>query len=224
MKRFLCLLAASLMLVGCGAASDNNTNGEDTELTTAEVDYTVKTAKKIRHPEKVFTDGDFAFYGENGVSIVKLGQDEETASRRLETIGKSIGEFTVNYEKKINVESTENQDPANYVRYISYVGYHNPVYTSKGIYTTGTEGTQENCSEGEDVIKAYDIDTKNESYLESEGDENNYCIALYYDKNGDRIISPSGTDLRTVDAAYKVRFLINGGIVRQIDFYQIDWA
>ena len=221
MKKLVFLLVSVMALSGCGAATTDNNTTETTTIDDGGVNG--RDAVDIKNPEEVFTNGDFAMYGENGVAIVSLGMKKEDAQKRLETFAKEFGEFTVTYDTRVTAKPHEDAVTEELVNYIRYEGYRNPVYTSKGIYTTGIKGKAEKCSKAEDVIKAYNIDTDKESYIENQNDENNYCIVLLYDKDDSRIISPKDTDLNSVESVRKIRYLINDGVVQSVDFIQNSW-
>jgi hypothetical protein len=131
------------------------------------------------------------------------------------------------------------------IYYMSYRGGRMPVTTVKGITTTGYEyANNDNCSKAGDVLKAYGIDSKNEEYIADKTDEDNYNIVLHFnkdttidenemteletDENGTfiqpeekkiitRVVSPTGTDLSSVDCRYTLRFMIRDGYVHGID-------
>ncbi|MGN1317938.1 MAG: membrane lipoprotein lipid attachment site-containing protein [Lachnospirales bacterium] len=222
MKRFLFLVVAVALLSGCGSTVDTNTDNTETTETTTLGNPDGKDPVNIKNPEEVFTDGDFAMYAENGLAILNLGMEKSLAEERMKNFAEEVGEFEVTYFDKL-VRDTEDETKTkmeSYVNFISYKGYRNPVYTSKGIYTSGKMGKEEKCSKVEDVIKAYEIDADNESYIVNKMDENNYCIELLYDNEDKRIVSPKDTDLSKVEGKKVARFLINNGFVRSIDFYQ----
>lgn len=225
MKKFMILLVAAFMFTGCGAKVENSDGA--TETTTIDANgYDLpegKDAVKIKNPEKVFTEGDFTFYGENGVPVVSLGMEKSVAEDRMKNFGNIIGEFEINYDDHIVINKDKDATTETLVTYLNYIGYRNPVYTSKGIYTAGGYSKNEKCSPAEDVYKAYDINVDEESVIENKNDDNNYAIVLLFDKNDDRIVSPKDTDLSTVDYRRKIRFLINDGVVKSIDFSQNGW-
>lgn len=220
MKKLVFLFITAAILTGCTAGAADSAV-ESTEATTA-IPPEGKEAVDIDNPESVFTDGDFALYAENGLSIVSLGMDKELAEERFESFSEYQGEFEVKYYDEL-VQNPEKQTESmtkSTVRYISYRGYVNPIYTSKGVYTTGKDGVDGKNSPVEKVIEGYGIDTANESYITAQNSESNYCIELLYDENDQRIISPKGTDLSTVEAKKVIRFLINDNFVKNVDIYE----
>lgn len=215
MKKYLILMAALFMLSGCAG----NTNTDGTDQTT---DQTNAVVNADDFDVDNFTEGDFTLYGQNGIAFVSLGTAKVDYEERIENFSENVGVINVTFEDRLITSETEDAKTETVVNYISYDGPYIPVYTAKGIHTTGLKGKEENCSSPEDVIKAYDIDIDEESYITDQRDENNYCISLYY--NGDeRIVSPSGTELDGIDAQKLLRFTIKNGVVRNIDFYQYKW-
>lgn len=215
MKKIALFLAAMLIFTGCANTADK---GTEQNSGTNE-----KTAVEVKNPEEVFTEGDFTMYAENGMAILSLGMKKETAEDRLKSFKEEIGDFKVTYSDHVIAKPNQDSVKETLVNYISYEGYRTPVYTSKGIYTMGNYGKAENCSSAEDVIDKYDIDTENESYIANKNDENNYCIELLYDSNNERIITPKDTELSKGEAQKMIRFLINDGVVKGIDYYQYSW-
>lgn len=219
MKKFIFLIITAVMLTGC--TSPAVSQSEETESTTA-VPPNGREAVDIKNPNEVFTEGDFTLYAENGLAIISLGMDKDLAEKRLESFANYMGEFEVKYYDTL-VQDPEDQTKTitqSNVRYIAYRGYLNPVYTSKGVYTTGKDGKDGKNASVDKVIEGYEIDKDNESYISNQNDEKNYCIELLYDENDTRIISPKGTDLSTVEAKKVIRFLITDNLVKGVDLYE----
>lgn len=209
MKKLIYLLVTVLVISSLTACGDKSTTDSTTDTTELS-------------PEEKFTDGDFTAYGENGVAFVSLGMLKTDAEKRLEEFKENVGEFNLSYIDRVVTSSDSNATTETVVNYIDYVGPRVPVYTSKGIHSTGRAGDNSQSSTDADVIAAYGIDTANESYITDEKDDKNYCISLYY--NGDeRVITPKGTELLGIAAEKYIRFLIVDGYVSGIEFYQISW-
>lgn len=208
MKRFMFLIVAMLMFTGCGAGSTNTDNSAATEDSLS--------------PEEKFTDGDFTIYGENGVPFVNLAMTKEDAEKRLKSFKDEVGTFDIKYGEHIVPDPKEDATKEELVNYIGYIGPRVPVYTSKGVSTTGIYGENEGCSTDADVIEAYGIDTETESYITNKTDDKNYYINLYYNDD-ERVITPKDTELSSVEAQKLIRFTIKDGVVKNIEFYQYLW-
>lgn len=207
MKKFIFLLAAVFIFAGCAADSPKEADN---------------AAPEALAPEEKFTDGDFTMYGENGVPFVSLAANKEDVEKRLESFKNEVGSFDVKYKEHIITYPDKDAEKEELVNYIGYFGPRVPVFTSKGISTTGLYGDAELCSSDADVIKAYGIDAENESYITNKTDDKNYFINIYY--NGEeRLTFPKDADIQMAEAQKLIRFTINDGIVRNIEFYQYFW-
>lgn len=187
MKRFLIAAVLSFfVLTGC------SNDVKDFLLT----DVTGENAGEKAEDEVTFVQDDFAFYtaGENDAGSVLVG-----LGMRRSQISYDNGEKET-YLNGFNIEFRDESDPMHTyvdssgkpvdmegVSYISYDGGRKPVMTVKGIRTTGLANPDTSlCSDVQEVIDRYGIDTEKEDYMTpSPSDPKEYTIQLYFREHFD---------------------------------------